>query len=560
MVTPTTAQAQVRDHEDLGLLVVAPAGCGKTEALAVRIAGMLSRGTIAHPQRVLVTTFSNRARDNIRDRLRTYISPGVMRDRVTVSNFHGFSARLFRAHASVIGLDSDMILPEHDWVAEQIRERGLGYEERRAVEDILRVANQDGVDDSTLEKHLIARGNGVALDIERQRLAEGRLTYDDLPRMAELILNHDLVADLYRNHFAAVVVDEFQDLTPQQLRIVNRVGYGKTTYAGDLAQGIYSFAGAQPEVIDKQVRAECPTVIKFAESHRSSPAVLGMVNALTGWTGGQTLTCANPDSWPHGGLAGQATFGTVAAEAAWIVATARSMLASAPGLRIGVISRTGPRRRFVDDAFKRSDVLHHRWDDGVLDTETATILKVMLLGLTMSEFVRSSDQLAYLRVAARFEEVHPPTRDSLRDALDWVWDLLRDGLSPDQVRARIRIGDQETLLTAPGVHLLTGHIGKGQQFDFVIVVGAEEGCIPDWRSENDAAALREEARIFSVMISRARHGLIILNAQNVPTLAGKVRAKQPSRFLQHFNTSISVYGNGVSNWLNAASWNDIESR
>ncbi|ALN14477.1 UvrD-helicase domain-containing protein [Acidipropionibacterium acidipropionici] len=78
-------------------------------------------------------------------------------------------------------------------------------------------------------------------------MAEKRLTYDDLPRVAELLLNDDAVASLYRNHFSAVIVDEFQDLTPQQLRIVNRIGLGKTTYAGDLAQGIYSFAGAQPE-------------------------------------------------------------------------------------------------------------------------------------------------------------------------------------------------------------------------------------------------------------------------------------------------------------------------
>ncbi|MDU3273348.1 MAG: UvrD-helicase domain-containing protein, partial [Cutibacterium sp.] len=40
------------------------------------------------------------------------------------------------------------------------------------------------------------------------------------------------VADLYREHFGALIVDEFQDLTPQQLRIVNRIGYRRTTYAG----------------------------------------------------------------------------------------------------------------------------------------------------------------------------------------------------------------------------------------------------------------------------------------------------------------------------------------
>lgn len=563
MVTPTAAQLEIRDHEPPGLLVVAPAGCGKTEALAFRIAGMLSRGTVAHPQRVLVTTFTNRARDNIRERLRAYVSPGLMRDRVTVSNFHGLSERIFKAHASVIGLDPNMVMPDHDWVAEQIRERGLDYPQKMAVEKVLRTINQNAVDDAMLERSLIARGNSIALEIERQRVAERRLTYDDLPRMAELILANDAVADLYQNHFAAVVVDEFQDLTPQQLRIVNRIGYGKTTYAGDLAQGIYSFAGAQPEEVDKQIRAECPIVIQFNESHRSSPAVLGLVNAMSGWTGSQTLTCADPASWPHGGLAGRALpFGDVGGEAEWVVGVSRFMLGLAPTLRIGVIARAGGlgRRRFVDEAFTDSGLPHHRWDDGVLDTETATILKIMLAGLNMTEFRDASDQVGHLRAAARFDEVQDPrTRESLRDALSWVWDLLRDGHTPTEIRSRVKTGDQDTLLTIPGVHLLTGHIGKGQQFDFVIVIGAEEGCIPDWRSTSDAE-LREEARIFSVMISRARHGVIVTHAQNVPTASGWVRPKTPSRFLQVFNPSTSLHGNAINDWLNHASWKDIEAR
>jgi DNA helicase II / ATP-dependent DNA helicase PcrA len=90
MVTPTAAQARIREHEGPALLVVAPAGCGKTEALTLRVAGLIKRGTVAHPRRVLVTTFSNRARDNVRDRLRSYLPFADMRDRVTISNFHGF--------------------------------------------------------------------------------------------------------------------------------------------------------------------------------------------------------------------------------------------------------------------------------------------------------------------------------------------------------------------------------------------------------------------------------------------------------------------------------------
>ncbi|PWJ63265.1 UvrD/REP helicase N-terminal domain-containing protein [Rathayibacter iranicus NCPPB 2253 = VKM Ac-1602] len=96
----------------------------------------------------------------------------------------------------------------------------------------------------------------------------GRLTYDDLPRVAELILADDRVAEFYREHFGAVVVDEFQDLTPPQLRIVNRIGYRRTTFAGDLAQGIYGFTGAKPIEVHRHISEECTEAVTFAEPHR----------------------------------------------------------------------------------------------------------------------------------------------------------------------------------------------------------------------------------------------------------------------------------------------------
>lgn len=359
MVEPTAKQAEIRDHEGLSLLVVAPAGCGKTEALGLRAKGLIASGSAAAPRRILVTTFSNRARDNARDRLRSHLTPQEMRDLVTVSNFHGLAARIFRAHANVIGLDPAMIPPESDWVAEQCRVRNLSFPASADVQNRLRVAKQELRNDAEVDAELVRGGNRVALEIERQRVAEGRLTYDDLPRLAELILANDLVAGLYRNHFAAVIVDEFQDLTLQQLRIVNRIGYGKTTYAGDLAQGIYSFAGAKPNQVHAAIQAECVDTIEFSESHRSSPAVLAMVNSLNGLTGGQTLTAAKPASWPGGGLAGGVGFSDVESEADWVVAFCERILRNAPGQRIGVVARAKLRRRFVDERVESSGLPFH---------------------------------------------------------------------------------------------------------------------------------------------------------------------------------------------------------
>lgn len=556
MVTPTLKQLEIRDAESLGLLVIAPAGCGKTEALALRVQGLIRNGVVTSPQRVLVVTFSNRARDNIKDRIRIYLNPDEIRDRVTISNFHGLSARIFRAHANVIGLDPAMKLPDGDWVGDECRRLGLDYSTQRQVEKELREAKQSRRDDETVAAML----HGWALQIEQKRKVEMRLTYDDLPRLAELILAHGKVADLYRAHFCAFVVDEFQDLTPQQLRLVQVIGASRTTYAGDLAQGIYRFAGADPQVIDAAIRVECSEVIELNESHRSSPAILGLVNSLSSLTGGTTLTAADPVSWPNGGLAGHVTHADVNDEAQYVLRMVEIILRHAPTQRIGVMARATSRRRFVDEAFSSSSIEHHRWDDGVLDTDTAKLVRAMLSAFDQGSYLAATDKIEFLRTASAFNDViEPHVREGLAGALNWCYDLLNEGISPTEIKSRIRIGDSSTLLTVPGAHLLTGHVGKGQQFDWVFVLGMEDGSIPNFNASS-ADDLAEEARVLAVMISRARHGVFLSNAHSVPTLGGRIRPQVPSRFFSQLNSFAFADEAGIDLWMANADWTAISER
>lgn len=561
MLTPTPNQAKIRDTKALDLLVVAPAGCGKTEALALRLQGLLNRGTVVAPRKVLVTTFSNRARDNIRARLGSYLTPKQIQERVTVLNFHGIAARLVRAHANVVGIDPEIILPDGDWVGEELRRRNIVWKDRGPIQKALRDVKLQALNDDEVEAGLARCGNQIALSIELERKAQGRLTYDDLPRLAELILANDEVAQLYSEHFGAVVVDEFQDLTPQQLRIVNRLGYKRTTFAGDLAQGIYSFTGAVPQAVDTAIRSECGTEIQLSESHRSSPAVLDVVNALAALTEGQPLTCASPASWPSGGLAGLVHHADAYTEAEWIVKATSVILKRAPNQRIGVIARTANRWKFEDEAFVAAGIEPFRWDDGLLDTETAKVVKAMLASFDMVSYTRAPDRAAFLYEASHFESIADvDVRKALATALAWVRDRFDEALTPSEVRARIRAGENDTLISKPGIHLLSGHAGKGQQFDWVFVVGLEEGILPDYRSTS-SAKVAEEARVFSVMVSRARHGVIISYAGDVPKAPGERSwRREPSRFLQQLTTISLRNSAGIVEWFKTTDWAAVAAR
>lgn len=542
---PTPSQQEVRDYRELSLLIVAPAGCGKTEALAMRTQGLLERRDVQTPRRILAVTFTNRACDNIRDRLRSHLPRRDMLRLVTVANFHGLATRIFQAHANVIGLSPDMTMPEADWVRDQCKARRLGYEISADVQNLLQGLKLQPLTDAEIDDKLEEIGNLYALDIERQRRKEERLTYDDPLRLAELILANDKVAQLYRDHFGAVIVDEFQDLTQQQLRIINRIGYGKTTYAGDLAQGIYSFAGARPDKVYQQIQAECPKTIEFSESYRSSPAVLAAVNSLNSLTGGKTLTSAQPESWPDGGFAGGLRFPNDNQEAKWLLEQCQLILSRTPNERIGIATRTKPRRKVIDSVFEASDIASYRWDDPLVNTDTANRMRMMLNHLSLAEFYIARDKQSWLAELAQIDLIQDPAdRNSLLQAINWCTDLLRQGKGPEEISKRITIGDDSTLLTKPGVHLITGHIGKGQQFDWMIVAGLEEETLPDWRSV-DEEQVAEEARILSVMLSRARYGVLMTYCEEL-TRHGTMTS---SRFLEQLETANLTTGKDAVEWF-----------
>ena len=566
MLDITPKQAQVRDHQGLSLLIIAPAGCGKTETLALRVKGLLSKQVVKAPQRILVATFTKRARDNMHDRLSHYLTPREMREAVTVCNFHGLFARIIQAHSNVIGLDpTRLTMPQHDWVDERCRAlklKGLTNDVKSDISSVKRRA----LNDEQVIAEIQRSGNQYASMIEEQRQAESRLTYDDLPRLAELILANDEVAALYQRHFGAIIVDEFQDLTLQQLRIVQRIGYKKTTYAGDLAQGIYAFAGAQPEHVKKELETECSETIEFAESFRSSPAVLTAVNSLNRLTGGQALTAANPGSWPSGGLAAYRQFDHAEKEATYIKNLCSWILSEgcAPQQRIGISTRLKRRRQLVDEMIAASSLPYCIWDDGVLDKSIAQKIRSMLRGLSLSEFHSADDPLAFLRQAVAFDnEQDPDERTALSNALNWCFDLLDKNVDPDTIQKRIQIGDNDSLITRSGVHLLTGHAGKGQQFDWMVVVGLEEDYLPSYQAiqaGDNSAMMDEEARTLAVMLSRARHGVLVTSSDVVPDDYDPKRRKQQSRFLDNLCPVVKKDRQQIRDWLTDVDWRAIAEK
>ena len=92
-------------------------------------------------------------------------------------------------------------------------------------------------------------------DYEAYKQAKHIISYNDMERLFLLLLGKEEVVDYIKNHYRLVMVDEFQDSNPIQLKIFNRLseivgeGGGHSYWVGDPKQAIYGFRGSDTELV-----------------------------------------------------------------------------------------------------------------------------------------------------------------------------------------------------------------------------------------------------------------------------------------------------------------------
>jgi len=477
------------------VLAIAPAGCGKTEALAMRARAAIARSDIAAPRKILAITYSNKAKSNLAARMRSCVGPN-WRARITVANLHGLAARIVKAHGEQIGVPDDITLPERPWIYRKHRELGISWKDQAASDAFdaaLRDAKNGLFTNDEVWDHLVATGNQQALDYEAALRDDGRLDFDDVIRHAARLLDLDAVAALYREHFALVLVDEVQDLSMLQLGMVEALGHGRVTYAGDPAQGIYTFAGAQPAQVFPAIEALSPATVELDVSYRSAPAVLRAVNALADAMGATQLQCAGPDAWPDGGRVTGFCHDDLDDEAATLVEAISGLLEDQQ-TTVGVVFRRATRVTTLRKRLTEADI-------GFEDWTRATHLPgtVALLQRWWPQASKAAED-----DSGRLAELERLCREDLE--ADDAELALADDMTLSRALASCRASADPDAPVAAGLHLLTGHKGKGQEFDSVFIVGMEKGQIPDFRNEGPDD-IGEELRVLHVMASRARYRL-----------------------------------------------------
>jgi DNA helicase-2/ATP-dependent DNA helicase PcrA len=263
------------------VLIIAGAGSGKTRVITFRMAYMLEQGV--HQSEILALTFTNKAAREMEERVKELTRKKLKN--LTVSTFHAFGVKVLREDIEKLGYRNNFsIYDETDrnqLIKDCTRECGLSTE----TLDLFKIG-------SLFSNVKIGRyqwGEGANDEWERvykeyQSCLKiyNAVDFDDLLTLPiQLFEEHPEVLERYRERFKYIMVDEFQDTSFTQYRIMRMLAERNVCVVGDDDQSIYSWRGANYENI-LMFEKDFPGLveIKLEQNYRSTSTILEAANGV----------------------------------------------------------------------------------------------------------------------------------------------------------------------------------------------------------------------------------------------------------------------------------------
>jgi len=282
-------QSAAVKHFETPLLVLAGAGSGKTGVITQKIAWLIEKQSYL-PTSIVAVTFTNKASNEMRSRLKKQLSAKNMRG-LTIATFHRLGMDILHKDGAAIGLRKGFtILDQGDSLSslrELIRDGNSSIEERVLQKMISHWKNEFVQPEAALE--------AAVDDVERvAALLYGRydellracnsVDFDDLISLpVKLLREHHDIRDKWRGKIRHMLVDEYQDTNAAQYELVRLLvdKFGSLTAVGDDDQSIYSWRGARPENL-MALKDDYPNlrIIKLEQNYRSSQRILRCANAV----------------------------------------------------------------------------------------------------------------------------------------------------------------------------------------------------------------------------------------------------------------------------------------
>ncbi|MGQ0831562.1 MAG: ATP-dependent helicase [Microthrixaceae bacterium] len=531
------------------LVILAPAGSGKTRVLTRRIAHRIATGDV-DPRHVLALTFTRKAASELTDRLARL----GLRGDVTAGTFHAVAWGVLRARWADQRREPLTLLDHKSRLLRDLAPRVPGRETRSVIADLaaeIEWAKARMITPDTYPAEIAAAKRRPGLkpetvaaayaSYETQKQRNRFADFDDLLALCARALEDDpTFAGVQRWRFRHLFVDELQDVNPLQFRLLEawRGDAYDVTAVGDPQQAIYGWNGADSAFLLDIHRHWPPAqVIELVCSYRSTPQILGAATRVLRGARqpAQEVEAVRADG-PSPRLAAHPT------DRAEALAIARSVrLAHAPGRPWSdqaILVRTHAQTALITEALRESGIPHRlRGGAAFLDLPEVRGALRDLRGSAAPLGTALSDLELQLEAP---EDTHDETiADNDRyDALSMLVDMGRDYLRLDPMgraegfarwlTATVQ-SEGDSARGGDAIDVATFHAAKGLEWVTVHLAGVEDGFVPIAHAKTSAARA-EEARLLYVAMTRAQHALHITWAQQ-RTFSAKVLERRRSPLL-----------------------------
>ncbi len=543
-------------------LILAGAGSGKTRVLTNKVFFLTKKHKI-NPSNILMITFTNKAAEEMKNR--------VFEKLGFIGTFHSLCVKILRIDGNKIGIKNNFLIydsnDQQDLIKEIIKKMDLPkkYSPSFVISRISSAKNQL-VDAKSYKEiagndYLYEKLPDIYEEYEKKLIKSNALDFDDLLfKTVSLFKKNKLILEKYHNIYKYILVDEFQDTNFAQYQLTKILAQKNKnlTVVGDFSQSIYSWRGAEIKNLEK-LKDDFPDIKTFylEENYRSTQNILDfafsvisknashpVLKLYTKNKKGEDVEIKNLSTEQYEGLYVAEKIDTIFSQNYLkevsigvlyrINAQSRVIEESLLHLGIPYVLVGGTRfyeRKEVKDVlsyirlivspddeislkrvlkigkkrFQQFQKFYENEKNNFVNLKTIEIIdqileKTKYLDLYNEENIEDYSRIENIKelrsVALNFPKVS--------DFLDQVA-LVESEYSQNEKNKKD---------STKGVKLMTLHQAKGLEFDYVFIVGVEEGILPHARSFYDVLEMEEERRLFYVGITRARVKLFITHTRN----------------------------------------------
>ncbi len=419
-------QREAVTETDGPLLILAGAGSGKTRVITYRIAYLIAEHNVA-PHNILAVTFTNKAAQEMRERVERLLSGERLTSAPLISTFHSLCVRILRQHIEALqqGYTRSFTIYDQDDSVRLIKAciKDLGYDDKqlgpRAVQGAVSGAKNRG-EDADSYKARVEYGDEKRAAIARvfslyeERLVNNNaLDFDDLLiKTVQLLRRVGEVRDRYNDRFRYILVDEYQDTNTLQFALIRFLTEKQQNICvvGDEDQSVYKWRGADiTNILNFEQHYPEAKIIRLEQNYRSTQTILDVAGAVVKNNTerkGKTLWTSNP--------AGERIRYYQAfdsdAEARFVAMKIDEHRRRDADLRAAVLYRTNAQSRVFEEALRRAGIAYN-----------------IVGGFSFYERMEVRDIISYLKLAlnphdsiALMRVINSPARGLGKQTLDSI--------------------------------------------------------------------------------------------------------------------------------------------